>query len=236
MTDTEATKPAAKTPGEGAAPADAAASADEAPAAPDASRAAAAVKPELIGGRFVIALLLLGGIALVSWQWLNAWLDRTLHPRPRKAAATWATGAEADVEITLITADAKRLACASDTEIEGVHCGYGASKRPWRRTPNAPFDDNDVNVIQPYRTADTNVLILVSGLWAQPELATRLHREPPNLADVDKHLRFVAYCRVRFVGEIEKLSTRWDTAGKWTDEPKAMLAKPIRCTLEPPNG
>ena len=109
------------------------------------ARKPAPVTPELIGGRFLIAVLLLGAIALVSWQWLNAWVDRTLHPRPRKAAVAWATGVEADVEITLITADAKRLSCASDTEIEGVHCAYGANKRPWRRTPNAPFDDNDVD-------------------------------------------------------------------------------------------
>jgi hypothetical protein len=225
MTDPEAPKPpAAETLAEN----------QPAPAAP--AGKPAPVKPELIGGRFIIALLLLGAIALVSWQWLNAWVDRALHPRPRKASVTWTPGVEADVEITLITADAKRLSCASDTELEGVHCAYGANKRPWRRTPNAPFDDNDVNVIQPYRTADTNVLIMVSGLWAQPELAMRLHREPPNLADVDKHLRFVAYCRVRFVGELTTVSTRWDTTGKWTEEPKAMLAKPIRCTLQPPNG
>ena len=227
MTDPEAPKPSetlAETQPES----------EPAKAAP--ARKPARVTPELIGGRFFLALLLLGAIALVSWQWLNVWIDRTLHPRPRKATVAWATGVEADVEITLITADAKRLSCASDTELDGVHCAYGANKRPWRRTPNAPFDDNDVDVIQPYRTADTNVLILASGLWAQPELAMRLHREPPNLGDVDKHLRFVAYCRVRFVGELEKVSTRWDTTGKWTEEPKAMLAKPIRCTLQPPNG
>jgi len=204
--------------------------------APSPEAAPAPATPELLGGRLIVALLMLGAIAFASWQWINVWLDRALHPRPHKAAVTWETGVEADVEITLITADAKRLSCASDTEIDGVHCAFGTNKRPWRRTPNAPFDDNDANVIQPYRTADTNVLILASGLWAQPEIAMRLHREPPNLADIDKHLRFVAYCRVRFVGELEKVNTRWDTAGKWTEEPKAMVAKPLRCTLEPPNG
>ena len=194
------------------------------------------IKPELVGGRAWTAFAMLGAIALASFQWLNGVLDRTLHPRPHKPAVTWAAGAEADVEITLITADAKRLSCAHDSEVDGVHCGYMASKRPWRRTPNAPFDDNDENVIQPYRTADTNVLILVSGLWAEPELAMRLHREPPNLTDIDKHLRFVAYCRVRFVGELQNVSTRWDTSGKWQDEPKAQVAKPVHCTLQPPNG
>jgi hypothetical protein len=212
--------------------------APDTPAPPGASGGAqaAAVELPVLGGRLNIAIAMLVGIGLVSWQWLNLAIDRTLHPTAPKAAATWQVGTEADVEITLITADAKRLSCAHDDKVEDVHCGYTANKRQWRRTPNAPFDDNDQLVIQPYRTADTNVLILMSGLWAEPELALRLHREPPNLTDIDKHLRFVAYCRVRFIGELKGVATRWDTAGKWTDEPGGMVAKPIRCTLEPPNG
>jgi hypothetical protein len=209
--------------------------------APEAGAAPAAAprrgaEPELLGGRLLLGIAMLFGIGVVSWQWLNAWVDRALHPRAPKPAATWEVGAEADVEITLITADAKRLACAHDTELEGLHCAYTANKRPWRRTPNAPLDDNDEHVIQPYRTADTNQLILVSGLWAEPELALRLHREPPNVGDVDKNLRFVAYCHVRFTGELTNISTRWDTSAKWGEDPKAFVAKPVRCTLDPPNG
>lgn len=190
-------------------------------------------QPEVLGGRLWIGIALLFGIGVVSWQWLNVRIDRALHPRAPRPAATWAVGGEADVEITLITADAKRLACAHDTAVEDVHCAYTANKRPWRRTPNAPLDDNDQHVIQPYRTADTNQLILVSGLWAEPELALRLHREPPN---VDKNLRFIAYCRVRFIGELKKPATRWDSNAKWVDDTDAFVAKPIHCTLEPPNG
>ena len=191
-------------------------------------------KPELIGGRFLIAVAMLAGIAIISWQWLNSWIDRLLHPHVPKPVANWQLGSEADVQITLITADARRLACAHDAVIEDVHCGYTANKRPWRRTPGEPFDDNDESVIQPYRTADTNTLILVSGLWAQPELAMRLHREPPNVGNVDKHLRFVAYCRVRFIGELTNVATRWDTGAKWGEDPKGLVAKPLSCTLEPP--
>lgn len=191
---------------------------------------------QLIGGRLWSGIALLAGIGLVSWQTINVLIDHTLHPKAPKPVATWQVGAEADVEITLITPDAKRLNCAHDSPVEDVHCAYTANKRPWRRQPNAPLDDNDRFVIQPYRTADTNALILVSGLWAEPELALRLHREPPNVADVDKNLRFVAYCHVRFIGELEKVSMRWDTNGKWAEEPKAFVARPLRCTLDPPNG
>ena len=182
------------------------------------------------------AIAMLGVIGLVSWQWLNGVVDRTFHPREPKPAATWQVGTEADIELTLITADAKRLSCAHDNVVEDVHCGYTANKSRWRRTPNAPFDDNDELVIQPYRTADTNALVLVSGVWAQPELALRVHREPPNLDNLDKNLRFVAYCKVRFVAEFEKVGTRWDTKSKWIEDPKAMVAKALHCTLDPPNG
>jgi hypothetical protein len=192
--------------------------------------------PEVFGGRLFIGVAMLVAMGVISWQGLNVVIDRTLHPKAPKPVAAWKVGEEADVELTLITPDAKRLQCAHDTTLDGVHCGYTANKRPFRRTPNAPLDDNDEAVIQPYRTADTNSLLLVSGLWAQPELALRLHREPPVAGDIDKNLRFVAYCRVRFVGELEKPSLRWDTNAKWGEEPKAMVAKALRCTLEPPNG
>jgi hypothetical protein len=190
----------------------------------------------VLGGRLGIGIALLGGIVLVAPQWLNARIDRMLHPEAPKPAAKWEIGTEANVELTLITADAKRLHCAHDEMIGAAHCGYTANKRPWQRKAGAPMDDNDENVIQPYRTADTNALVLVSGLWAQPELAMRLHREPPNVGDVGKQLRFVAYCKVRFVGELKKAALRWDAGGKWHDDQEALVAKPVSCSLEAPNG
>jgi hypothetical protein len=191
----------------------------------------------VLGGRLFTGILLLVGIALVAPQGMNAWLDRKIHPEPAKpAAVAWEVGKDAPVEITLITADAHRLNCASDTTLEGQHCGFNASKHPWPRAPGELLDDNDFNVIQPYRTADTNALILVSGLWAQPELALRVHREPPSYYDVKKQLRFVAYCKVHFVGELKDVALRWDTGAKWLPEPKAMVAKALSCTLDPPQG
>jgi hypothetical protein len=211
--------------------------APEPPPAPVDKQARRWSEPEVLGGRALIGIAMLGAIGLVSWQWLNGVIDRSLHdPKRPKPTADWAVGSEADIELTLITADAKRLSCAHDQLVDSTHCGFTANKARWRRVANAPLDDNDEQVIQPYRTADTNALVLVSGLWAQPELALRLHREPPALDDVDKHLRFVAYCHVRFIGELEGVATRWDTKNKWIDESKALVAKPVHCTLQPPNG
>src|SRR5688572_25470773 len=79
-------------------------------------------KPELqlIGGRLWVGIALLAGIGLVSWQTLNVLIDHTLHPKAPKPVATWQVGSEADVEITLITPDAKRLNCAHDATVENV--------------------------------------------------------------------------------------------------------------------
>jgi hypothetical protein len=193
-------------------------------------------RPTLLGGRLLIGVALLVGIAAVAPQGMNSWLDRTLHPAEPKPAVSWTVGSEANVELTLITADSQILHCAHDETIEGAHCAYTANKKPWPRTPGAVLDDNDENVIRPYRTADTNALILVAGLWAQPELAMRVHREPPGHYDADKQLRFVAYCKVRFIGELKKAALRWQSGGKWHDDQTALVARPQRCTLEAPSG
>jgi hypothetical protein len=190
----------------------------------------------VLGGRMGVGVALLVGIAIVAPQWLNSCVDRTLHPDEPKTAVEWKDGTEANVELTLITADSRRLHCAHDTVLDGVHCGYKADKKAWPRAPGAPVDDNDEDVIQPYRTADTNALILVSGLWAQPEIALRLHREPPTYYDASKQIRFVAYCKVRFVGDLADVALRWDNGAKWLDEPKAKVAKALHCTLEAPTG
>ncbi len=188
----------------------------------------------MLGGRMGIAVALLVGMALVSAQWLNSWIDRAIYPSEPKPVQNWQLGTEADVELTLIAADARRLSCAHDTMVEGAHCGFTASKRSWPRSMFAPLDANDHDVIQPYRTADTNALILVAGLWAQPELALRLHREPPTQGNIEKQLRFVAYCKVKFIGELKAAGLRWESGGKWHENENALVAKPLRCTLEAP--
>jgi hypothetical protein len=190
----------------------------------------------VLGGRLGIGILLLLGIALVSPQGMNLWVDRHLHPTPIKPVETWEVGKESHLELTLITADARRLNCAHDQLLEGQHCGFSSNKHAWPRAPGELADDNDYDVIQPYRTADTNALVLVSGVWAQPELALRVHREPPSYYDVKKQARFVAYCKVRFLGELSNVALRWDTGAKWQEEPKAMVAQALSCTLEPPTG
>lgn len=225
MSEPNATEPTVKPQGGAADPG--------APAAPPAPQEGG---PDLFGGRFLVGIALLVGIAAVAPNQLNNYIDRALYTEDPKPVAEWAIGGEANVELTLITADSRRLACAHDAVIDGVHCGYSANKRMWPRAPGAPVDDNDENIVQPFRTADNNSLILVSGLWAQPELALRVHREPPTYYDPNKQARFVAYCRVRFIGEMKGVLVRWDTGGKWAEEPPTLVAKPLHCTLDAPRG
>jgi hypothetical protein len=174
-------------------------------------------------------------MATIASQPLNARIDRWLFPREVKPVAQWKVGTEADVELTLITDDYQRLSCANDEVVAGAHCAFRADKRHWPRERGAPVDDNKADVIQPYRTADTNQLILVSGLWAQPEVAMRLHNEPPHHFPEKKQLRFVAYCKVRFVGEITA-DLRWQRGASWQEKQKGLVAQPLSCTLTPPES
>jgi hypothetical protein len=189
---------------------------------------------ESVEWRPVIGIAMLVSIAVFANQWLNQRIERWRSPPRIKPVVQWVIGQEADLEITLITDDSRRLACASDTLVEGAHCAFDQNRRRWQRAPDAPVDDNNVDIIQPYRTADTNQLVFVYGLWAQPELAMRVHLEPPDSVASDKLLRFVAYCRVRFVGSLTQASTRWDQGAQWQGDGTALVAKPLSCTLTPP--
>jgi hypothetical protein len=207
-----------------------------APSEPGVAASKAPGHPALLGGRFWVGLALLFLIGVGMNQRLNALLDRHFRQAASKPAASapWSVGAEATLPVTLITADAERLACAHDTSVEGLHCAYDGNRRLWPTEPGAPLDDNGARTIQPYRTADSNALIFIAGLWNQPELALRRHQEPPDQFPVKKLLRFTAYCKVTFVGELQGASLRWDVRGSWERNQSALVARPLACSLSAP--
>lgn len=193
-------------------------------------------KLELFGGRVWLAIAFLFLIGVGMNARLNALLDKhfrqvLVKPGPTQA---WQVGAEATVLVTLITADAERLACAHATSVEGFHCAYDGNRRPWPAEPGAPLDDNGARTIQPYRTADSNALIFIAGLWNQPELALRRHQEPPEQYPVPKLLRFTAYCKVTFIAPLQDVAVRWDVKGAWDRNQSALLARPLGCSLSAP--
>jgi hypothetical protein len=183
--------------------------------------------------RLLVSLGLLALIAVMSCDIVNHRLDQYTTEQSGEVPdpATWTAGTEHVVDITLITKDENRLDCSDDREIEGAHCGYKKNRSRWPKPETAPMDDNNIDVIQPYRTALGNHLIMVAGLWATPALALRHHQESPR-GTAEKDLkRFVARCRVRMLGHWTDLDMRWGTAAKWYAEKNAPIARATWCDI-----
>ncbi len=150
---------------------------------------------------------------------------------PRSEAREhWEVGTEGTVHITVITADFDKLACADERVIEGMHCAYKADDEPFPIPEDAPYDNNKKNVIQPYRTTDGQLLFM-AGLWAEPEVAMRLHNEPPRNVPEKKLARFVAECRVAFLEEWEGTKFRWSPRESWSQGETGMVARPLECRI-----
>jgi hypothetical protein len=189
----------------------------------------------VVSGRFLTATALVLGLTVIPMSQLGNLFEPKDPTVPKPT--TWQVGTRATVAITLITADYNKLTCAHEKEFSNYHCAFKSENEAWPRDPSAPLDDNKATIVQPYRTWLDNQLILVGGLWAQPALATRLHREPSQGVDEEKLARFVTECQVIFIGKMEGVKLRWGP-GQWTNPDMApMLAKPESCKIieaEPP--
>ena len=190
------------------------------------------LKP-IFAGRLWIGVAMLLGLGVVANPVFNSWIMRSFAPPEdlHTDVTTWKDGAETNVRVTVITADSTRLSCAHEGEIDGAHCAFGADRIIWPQGPDHIADDNGVNLVQPYRTSPDNALILVIGLWAQPEVAMRLHREPPTGVVVKRLQRFDVTCRVKFLTRWDKVDLRWDLTGTWQTEKAAWVARAESCTV-----
>lgn len=197
---------------------------------PNARRRKAAEPVPVASGRFWIAAALVGAMIVIPFSPIANWFkppDRDITDKSQ-----WSVGNTTKVQITLVTADYNLLFCASDKVVDGAHCTYKTETEQWDSDPTKPVDDNKADIIQPYRTWPDNQLILVAGLWAEPNMALRLHREPSSGVAQQKLARFVAVCDVKFVGEIPNPKLRWNPGGPWQSEGgTALVARPISCTL-----
>jgi hypothetical protein len=183
----------------------------------------------VVSGRFLTATALVLGLTVIPMSTLGSILEPKDPTVPKPT--TWQVGSKATIAITLITADYSKLTCAHEKEFSNYHCAYKTENEAWPRDPSAPIDDNKASIVQPYRTWLDNQLVLVGGLWAQPALALRLHREPAAGVDEDKLARFVTECQVIFVGKMDGVKLRWGP-GQWTNPDMApMLAKPESCKI-----
>jgi hypothetical protein len=185
--------------------------------------------PSVIGGRYLAAAIIIGLTVVIP----NSPLGNILEPRdpPGTDTNAWQVGQKSELILTLVTADANALTCASPQAFEGKHCAFKTESEPWPHEAGAPMDDNKANTIQPYRTWLDNKLVLVSGVWAQPSLAMRVHDEPPGNLAPDKLARFTAKCKVHWAGKMDKPVLRWAPGQSWGTEQPTMVAVADECKV-----
>lgn len=181
----------------------------------------------VLGGR-----LLNAAIAAVGMLFVFVFDSSIKTPEPAPTDMSgWRVGGRSKVRLTVITMDYERLLCATPVTFGQEHCEYKTETQPFPREPGEPLDDTKKHVIQPYRTYPDNQLILASGVWAHPEIATRMHIEPWAGIPEQRQQRFVAECEVEFLGQFENVKLRWKPDQSWNTEPKAWVAKTLSCKI-----
>lgn len=183
----------------------------------------------VVSGRMVVALALALAMSVIPVSGLGRHITKSAPKTAERA--TWSVGQKASVHITVVTSDYLQLGCADERELNGYHCEFKNERERWPPAEaDAPVDDNKSTILQPYRTTDRN-LMLLAGLWAQPEVATRLHTEPPSGIKKGKLARFVVACEVTFLKEWENPQIRWETGERWSSQGKAMVAELESCEI-----
>jgi hypothetical protein len=121
-----------------------------------------------------------------------------------------------------VTSDRADLDCSSRETIRGFHCGFTDETTPW------PGDEQ--TKLQPVYTTDRH-LYLVPGLFAEPAIRLRYLSEPPSKPRDDLK-RFTAKCRLRVVGTLAGVRTRWLNDGAWTDPQGIEVATISSCEVD----
>lgn len=186
-------------------------------------------EPEpVLSGRMVIAVLFALAMSVVPVSGLGQYITKTT---PETAArASWRVGQTASIHLTVVTSDYQHLACAMKTSAGQDHCEFKNEREKFPLAETAPVDDNKRHILQPYRTTDRN-LILAAGLWAQPQVALRLHNEPPLASKESSLARFVVACDVKFVEEWSDAMVRWKQRERWSNQGTAMVTELQQCEI-----
>lgn len=182
----------------------------------------------VLSGRMVLALALALAMIVIPTSNLRKYITKTA-PRTTDRAA-WNVGQTATLHITVVTSDYEHLACADKRMAGDAHCEWESEQQRWAQDPGAPVDDNKLHVLQPYRTTDKN-LLLAPGLWAQPEVAMRVHNEPPRGVSKSKLARFVVSCEVKFLEEWPNAIVRWSPGESWSNQGTAMVGEIKHCEI-----
>lgn len=182
----------------------------------------------VLSGRMVIAVAFALAMSVIPVSGLGQYITKTT---PETAArALWRVGQSANIHLTVVTSDYNHLACAMPEKLGEYHCEFKNEREKYPLREQDAVDDNKANVLQPYRTTDRN-LILAPGLWAQPEVAMRLHNEPPLVSSEKSLARFVVACDVKFLAEWKDTMVRWKQRERWSNQGAAMVTEFQNCKI-----
>lgn len=150
-------------------------------------------------------------------------------PKKKPSGPTYSIGQEIDVAITLVSTDAKALACASRDAVDGRHCELESSRpeKAWSK-PVGQELPREQQILAPYKTTD-DVMFLIPGLFSQPALVERLEIDPPVFGI--EHNRFNAHCKLKILGKMPKLDVRWAPEGPWYPATNVFVGTASGCTV-----
>ena len=132
-----------------------------------------------------------------------------------------------DIAITLISTDAKALACWSSEDPSGRHCSFQSPTEQWAK-PSTTSRPAAEDTLAPYKTTDDE-LLLIAGLFQQPTLRERLNIDPPTFGV--EHIRFVANCKLHIEGKLKEINVRWATNGQWQQQKDVPFGGVTSCWL-----
>lgn len=110
------------------------------------------------------------------------------------AAPQWKEGDTVEVDVTLVSTDRQELACASGTELKGLHCGFESQGKRWSK--GDPNDDK--KTLRPYSTTN-GINFLGAGLWTDAGLT---EGKLPTT-------RFAVKCKLNVAGKMPRADVRW---------------------------
>ncbi|MFO0592678.1 MAG: hypothetical protein U0441_34360 [Polyangiaceae bacterium] len=117
------------------------------------------------------------------------------------AAPQWKEGDTVDVDITLVSTDKQDLACASGSDLKGLHCGFESQGKRWTKTDAT----DEKTTLRPYSTVN-GVNFLAAGVWSDPALT----------ADLPK-TRFAVTCKFKVAGKFGRADVRWHEGEGWNN-------------------
>jgi hypothetical protein len=138
------------------------------------------------------SLLAIGFVLWLAFSWTG------YAERYAQANEGWHLGQTRLVEITVVPEDRRALACASDKEPGGLHCGYHTGGAPYAQEPDHK------KVLSPFNTIK-NELLLGAGFWDNAALSGPL---PSG--------RFSVACNYNVVGVLKSVTLRWGQTAPFT--------------------